>query len=215
MTYMKPEYDHTSGRVRKAEKDDLCAVVDVHSRSFVGFFLTFLGSDFLYVLYKNILLDPGGIFFVAEQDQRIVGFVAGVDNLHNFFTRIIKEERWSFARAALTSFLKKPSIAPRLIRALRKEQETRDKAAQACLMSIATLSESENVSVGERLIHAFCCELAKREIASVFLTTDTYDNERVIIFYERLGFRLARQFVTTEGRHMNEYEINLNPKDWN
>jgi ribosomal protein S18 acetylase RimI-like enzyme len=165
----------------------------------------------LFLLYKNILKDPGGVFFVAECGQQVAGFIAGVEHQSRFYNRIVRYEKWSFARAAFLKFLQKPAIAPRLFRALNRPSETNDESVQACLMSIAVLPESENKGMGESLIDAFCDELVKRGVDSVCLTTDRSNNERVNRFYERSGFQMNRSLITREGRAMNEYIKHLEP----
>ncbi len=191
--------------IRRPGAEDLAGIVQIHLESFPGFFLSFLGHDFLLLLYKNILKDPEGIFLLAESGQRLEGFVAGVRHQGDFYRRIAKYEKWSFARAALLTFLRKPAIAPRLFRALNRPNETKDESVQACLMSIAVLPGSENRGVGRRLVEAFCDELAKQGVHSVCLTTDQNDNEKVNGFYQRCGFRVSKSFITPEGRAMYEY----------
>jgi hypothetical protein len=51
--------------------------------------------------------------------------------------------------------------------------------------------------------------LAARRVPAVCLTTDCSSNERVNRFYQQLGFRLGRTYVTPEGRAMNEYVMFL------
>ncbi|MHB8111268.1 MAG: GNAT family N-acetyltransferase [Syntrophorhabdaceae bacterium] len=191
--------------IRRPGTEDLSGIVQVHLTSFTSFFLSFLGQDFLFLLYKNILKDPEGIFLMAECGERVEGFIAGVLHQGNFYRRIAKYEKWSFARAAFLKFLRKPTIAPRLFRALNRPNETKDESVQACLMSIAVLPESENRGVGKHLIDAFCDELAKRDVHSVCLTTDRNDNEKVNRFYQRCGFGVSKSFITPEGRAMYEY----------
>lgn len=39
----------------------------------------------------------------------------------------------------------------------------------------------------------------------ISLETDTIDNETANRFYQKRGFKIARKYVTPEGRMMNEY----------
>jgi predicted N-acetyltransferase YhbS len=64
---------------------------------------------------------------------------------------------------------------------------------------------SEGKGIGRQLVLAFCQALAARGVESVCLTTDRDRNDRVNRFYQQLGFRLSRSYVTPEGRAMNEY----------
>lgn len=199
----------TSVTIRPMIPSDLHQVVEVHLKSFQGFFLTFLGARFLRELYGNIQKDSKGILFVAESQGRIEGFIAGVEEQSGFYQRLVKKRQWAFSVAALGALIKRPSIAPRLIRALRRPAESKQASAEACLMSIAVRPESEGREIGRRLVQQFCRELASRGAHAVCLTTDKDKNDVVNHFYEKLGFRLVRSYKTPEGRLMSEYYLSL------
>ena len=76
-------------------------------------------------------------------------------------------------------------------------------------MSIAVAPEFQGHGIGKQLVETFCQELAARGEPAVCLTTDRDHNEATNQFYQRLGFELARTFITPEGRAMNEYVRNL------
>lgn len=197
--------------VRQVTRSDLDRIVEIHLESFPGFFLTFLGYDFLSLLYKGIQSDPDGIILVAESD-RIEGFVAGVLHQAGFYGRLLKKNKWAFAKAALGALAKRPSVAPRLVRALKRPAEARQSSAEACLMSIAVHTDSGSNGIGQQLVEAFCEELSQRGAPSVCLTTDQDKNEPVNRFYQRLGFHVSNTFITPEGRAMNEYLMVLSKK---
>jgi ribosomal protein S18 acetylase RimI-like enzyme len=195
--------------LRPAQDTDLSQIVDIHRQSFAGFFLTILGPNFLRLLYQNIGSDTEGVVLVASSANRVKGFVAGVLHQAGFYRRLVQQHKWAFARASLGAVLKKPSIAPRLWRALRRPADAQDSAADACLMSIAVRPEAEGQGIGQQLVKAFCQELSRRGVSAVCLTTDHDHNERVNQFYQRLGFQLHQVFTTPEGRTMNEYVMFL------
>ena len=195
--------------VRAAGERDVDAVVQIHLRSFPGFFLTFLGPSFLALLYSEMLASEEGILLVAEVDGSLAGFVAGVTRQSGFYGRLLERRKWKFARAALGALTRKPSIAGRLLRALRKQEEGSASCAEACLMSIAVSPDASGRGVGAILVGAFCDELRTRSVSRFCLTTDREENDAVNAFYEKLGFRLARTFTTPEGRVMNEYLMTL------
>ncbi len=72
-------------------------------------------------------------------------------------------------------------------------------------MSIAVAPEYQGQGLGKQLVEAFCRELAVSGATAVCLTTDRDNNESTNHFYQQLNFKLARSFVTPEGRAMNEY----------
>jgi len=196
-------------RTRKAVVSDIDQIIYTHLKSFPDFFLTFLGPGFLQLLYRNIALDPEGILLVVEDEDSIVGFVAGVTSQTGFYRRLIQRQKWAFAWAALGATLRRPTIIPRLWRALRRPNDATESAAEACLMSIGVSPEFQGRGIGKQLVEAFCQELASRGEPAVCLTTDRDNNEAVNRFYQRLNFQLARSFITPEGRAMNEYVCNL------
>lgn len=199
--------------IRPMRQDDLPEVITVHLQSFPDFFLTFLGPKFLRLLYQHIMQAEDGIAFVACHYERLDGFVAGVLHQSGFYRQLAQQHQWAFARASLRAVIKKPSIIPRLWRALRRSDETRTAAADACLMSIAVRPESEGQGIGQQLVKAFCRALEQQKAPAVCLTTDHDHNERVNQFYQRLGFQLHQVFTTPEGRVMNEYVIALPMKE--
>lgn len=180
-------------------------IVNIHLASFKGFFLSSLGSRFLYLLYLNIARDKNGIILTAEINGEQVGFVAGVLDQEGFYKRLIRGQLCKFAIASIPGLLRKPGIILRLIRALKRPEEASAYSSRACLMSIGVDPRYQGKRVGEILIEAFCNQLIRNRCKTFCLTTDKYDNDRVNKFYQKMGFELVRTFITPEGRVMNEY----------
>jgi ribosomal protein S18 acetylase RimI-like enzyme len=188
---------------------DLGPVVEVHTRAFKGFFLTFLGPQFLAELYHAILDDLSGIALVCERSSQLLGFVAGSTQPAGLYRRLLRERWHRFALAALPAVLRRPRTARRLLRALRAPEQVSATAGIGTLMSIAVSPEVQNSGVGRQLVTAFLAEAKERGLVAVDLTTDSMDNEAANQFYRKLGFQLSRTFTTPEGRMMNEYLIYL------
>jgi ribosomal protein S18 acetylase RimI-like enzyme len=188
--------------------DELPQVVNLHMESFPGFFLSFLGPDFLSLFYRSVHEDPEGVLLVACTGTTIVGVSAAVENQAAFYRRMLRR-KWAFGRAALAAVIEQPAITLRLVRALNKPVEVQASVADACILSLAVLPEYRDQGFGEQLVDAVCRELTKRDAEAVCLTTDRVKNDAVNRFYQRIGFRLARTFVTPEGRALNEYLLPL------
>jgi len=199
--------------IRDMRHEDIPVVVGIHLQSFPGFFLSFLGPRFLELLYEGIGRHPQGIALVSESDSGIDGFVAGVTDQSGFYKRLIKTRVVRFAAASLGAVLRRPRIIPRLVRALGQSRQSESSAAQACLMSIAVRPGVSGKGAGQALVSAFGEAMAARGIREYCLTTDREGNDRVNRFYLRLGFRLARTFVTPQGRAMNEYVLTLGDRE--
>ncbi len=189
--------------------DDLHPVVDVHLRSFDGFFLTFLGGSFLHELYLSILDDPAGISYIYDDFGTIQGFVVGTSHPWGFYRRILIKRWWRFGLASIKPLIRNPAILPRLMRAFTKPSEVADDDQYCELMSLAVLPEHRGKGVGKALVNTFISDAYHQGIQTVKLTTDRMNNDAVNNFYQKIGFTCSRTFTTPEGRSMNEYRIDL------
>lgn len=190
------------------------AVVDVHLSSFPGFFLSFLGPRFLSLFYSGICTAPEGIAFVYQNELGLpAGFVAGTSNPRGFYSRLLKRDWFKFAFASILPVMKKPSVIGRVARALTHPASNPVGDDVAGLFSIGVLPELQGTGAGKKLVRAFLDEAEKRGCQKVFLTTDRDNNDSVNEFYQKLGFTIERQYITPEGRRMNEYWITLPNKE--
>ena len=184
--------------------NDVDAVVAVHRAAFAGFFLTGLGSAFLRALYTSILEDPNGLVFISEADGRMNGFVAGATVSQAFYRRILLRRWWRFAAASVLPVLRSPAVAFRLLGELRRVRR-QPIPHRGMLLSLVVAPSGQSQGVGRQLTDAFLQEAFRQGLASVELTTDAVDNERVNRFYLKYGFRRNHTFTTRQGRLMNEY----------
>lgn len=198
-----------SPAIRKMRADDVPTVVQVHLKSFPGFFLTFLGAAFLRELYVATLADDDGIGIVAEDVNGIGGFVTGTAQPAGFYRRLLRQRWWRFGLAAVAPVLRRPSIIPRLLRAFSKPGHATHQEDRGTLMSIAVLPEIQGKGIGQALVRAFLAEAACKGLRQVDLTTDRIENEAANRFYQQMGFVCEQTYTTPEGRAMNEYVIDI------
>jgi ribosomal protein S18 acetylase RimI-like enzyme len=195
--------------VRDMRPEDVPEVVRIHLQSFGGFFLSFLGPRFLTLLYEGIISHPRGVALVAETGAGIEGFVAGVTDQSDFYRELVKSRAHRFAGASFGAVVRRPAIIPRLFRALGQSRRSQRSSAKACLMSIAVRPGTSGKGLGRDLVTGFSAALVERGIFEYCLTTDRDNNDRVNQFYLKLGFKLTCDFLTPEGRAMNEYVMTL------
>lgn len=184
-------------------------LVSIHMQAFQGFFLTFLGSKFLSVVYSSILKDPSGIALAAWQGNQIIGFVFGSTQPQGLYRRLLIKHWWQFGWAAFPVVIQNPKVIPRLLRAFTISTEALPVAGCATLMSIAVIPDSQNSGAGKALVEEFLFQCKQRGVLHVNLTTDATNNEKVNRFYQKMGFQLYKKFTTPQGREMNEYLIAL------
>jgi|WetSurMetagenome_2_1015567.scaffolds.fasta_scaffold492199_2 ribosomal protein S18 acetylase RimI-like enzyme len=195
--------------VRQMNFYDVPSVVRVHIKSFTGFFLSFLGPAFLRQLYEASVADPSGIGFVVENERGVCGFVTGTSQPSGFYRRLLKQRWWRFALASLIPITKRPSIIPRLVRAISMPARASQQEGHGTLMSLAVLPDMRGKGLGKSLVYCFLKEAHKRDLHQVNLLSDRYHNDDVNFFYQGLGFRCERKIDTPEGRMMNEYVIDV------
>lgn len=190
------------------DKSGVSDVVEVHMKSFTGFFLTFLGKGFLNQLYKGIIEYEGsGLIVAIDEDDTIKGFLAYSDDLSGFYKYLLKNHLVSFAWYAVLGFLRNPKIFFRLIRAFSYSNKAKREEKYIELSSIGVLPETEGEGIGSELIHALkkSFDLCKYEY--IKLETDAENNESANHFYQKNGFILDHEYQTYEGRKMNEYRF--------
>ncbi|MBU1355255.1 MAG: GNAT family N-acetyltransferase [Candidatus Edwardsbacteria bacterium] len=189
---------------------DIDPVVQTHLLSFPKFFLSILGPRFLSLYYSSVCSDSSGIALVGlNQAGRVTGFVAGTTNPRGFYTRLLKKRWLKFAMASFSAVLQKPSIIPRMLGALSFPKENPVGQDVAGLYSIGISPDDQQQGMGRQLVAEFLIEARIRGCRQVFLTTDRDDNDGVNGFYQKNKFTIKRQFVTPQGRRMNEYWIDL------
>lgn len=202
--------------IRNACVRDLVQVVSVHQSAFVGFFMTDLGPRFLRAYYQQVLDFPEHLFLVSQSEtqEALLGFVAGFLNPPEFYRRL-RSRKWFFALCAASHLSLRPKLWKRALAGLRRTQErSQSRSSQVAeLASLAVRPCTQGKGVGRALVLAFLEQARARGAEKVYLTTDAHDNDPVNAFYQKLGFRLSRQFWHTPDRLMNEYEYIFSDKD--
>ncbi len=180
-------------------------IVDIHMRTFSGFFLTFLGPGFLKQLYSGFYSHEDSGLIVASHAGQVVGFLAYSQHLSEFYRYLLRKHLVSFFRFSLGAFFKKPSSLLRLLLAFLKPTESAREERYVELSSIGVLPEMKGRQVGTLLTQKLKDRFDPRLFAYIKLETDAEDNEAVNSFYLRNGFVLADTYATPQGRRMNEY----------
>jgi ribosomal protein S18 acetylase RimI-like enzyme len=187
---------------------DVSEMVSVHLVSFPNFFLTFMGPRFLDLLYREIYREPGNVCLIAEAaDGGLIGFVVGVRDQVGLYKRLASRRWFAFAIASAGTVVRHPSVLPRLLRALTYSDKASTAACPALLMSIAVSPRAMGTGVGQALVNEFLHHMAQHGVDNICLTTDRDNNEATNRFYRKCGFAMVREFMTPEGRAMNEYTI--------
>jgi ribosomal protein S18 acetylase RimI-like enzyme len=181
-------------------------VVDIHLKSFPGFFLSFLGPRFLKEFYKSFATDSQGLGFVAKgQDDKIIGVVVGPIYPQGYFQRLLKNNWPRFCLASIGAVVRRPHSALRLLRAIFYRGKAPFGPPRALLSSIAVDPSAQGRGVGKVLVERWVEQVQRNGLCGCYLTTDADGNLAVNNFYQNLGWQIESSYVTSEGRRMNRY----------
>lgn len=195
----------TIKELKSADQKTIQTIAELHKKSFPTFFLTKLGIPFLKTLYTGYIEDKNSGIIVAENKDRIVGFIAYSKDYSSFYKGLIKNHLLKFAFCSLGAAIKHPSFIKRLLGAFKKSDSVVKEEKYVELASICVDPRIESRGLGSRLIDYLKGIVDFDVYAYINLETDADDNEGANYFYVKNGFKLARTFVTAEGRKMNEY----------
>jgi len=194
-------------KIRNATLDDVIAVAEIHAVAFPDFFLTTLGDKFLRELYSGFLNHSSGIFFVADEADKVIGFVAGTSSPDIFFPAMRQRRGLFFLMSAIPAVLRNPIV---VVRKLYMAVFYRgDKPAEvengALLSSVGVMPVALGKNVGRELLEQFESEAFSRGAGFVYLTTDQIENDRVNAFYRKCGYHEESRFNQQAIRPMLRY----------
>lgn len=187
------------------EKDVIKKVVEIHIKTFNGFFLTFMGKGFLRQMYSSYAQYDNAGLLVAYEDDTPVGFLAYSADMSGLYKYMIKRKLIPFAWYSLCAFFRKPMVFMRLLRAFLKPSEAKRNEKYVELASIGVSPECKSKGVGSALISELRRITDFNMYRYITLETDAVNNEIANNFYKKNGFELYREYKTREGRKMNEY----------
>lgn len=177
----------------------------LHMRAFPDFFLTQLGRSFLQTLYLGYIEDDKSGIIVAENNNRLAGFIAYSYDYSSFYKGLIKKHIIKFASCSFGAAIRHPSYVRRLMGAFKKSKEVVKPEKYVELASICVNPRINNKGVGSALIDYFKSKVDFDRYEFINLETDAEGNDSVNTFYIKNGFTLTRTYTTREGRRMNEY----------
>ncbi len=187
--------------------DYIKKITKLHMNAFPTFFLTQLGNPFLQTLYSGYLEDQDSGIIVAEDEDRLVGFIAYSNDYPQFYKGLMKNHLLKFAIYSASAAIRHPSFIKRLLDAFKKSESVEKTERYVELASICVDPSIEGKGVGSALVDCLKDIVDFNTYSFINLETDTDGNDAVIKFYVKNGFKLERQFTTNEGRRMNEYRF--------
>ncbi|MFQ5495416.1 MAG: GNAT family N-acetyltransferase [Phycisphaerae bacterium] len=166
----------------------LDGVADLHFDAFADGVTTQLGQSFVYRYYIAMIESATCSLWVAEREGRVVGFLGGTVDRHEFerinrsgATRLLA--LWRFATARLNPFA--------VFRALKKKTLSHDFDDKAELLSIVVSPVVRRAGLGKRFLRVWMDKLQATSLATFLVFTDNPEGLR---FYEKYGGQCLFRF---------------------
>jgi len=180
-------------------------VVDAHLAAFPTNFTSMLGPAFLAKYYSGLAGREDAHIWVATSSNKVVGFACGVDDSRSFYQSLKRDP--SIVPPVLMKFATRVDLRRRIFR--RAVNVLRRSAVNPVvhevgheIMSVAVSPDAQGTGVGSELLTNYLSSLFEdRNVLQAFITTDS-DDERVLTFYERHGFRQRQTFDQSDDRRM-------------
>ncbi len=157
------------------------AVTDLHFGAFQEGVTTQLGRKYVYNYYLSIITEEPCSLWVAESNGRIVGFLAGSIDRHDF--DLLSRSGTICVLAAWRLLTLRLSVFAAL-RALKKRKLSRGFDDQAELLSIVVAPEARRSGLGRQLLESWTDRVRSSSLSTFVVFTD---NPEGLQFYEKHG----------------------------
>ena len=163
------------------------------------------------VYYNSLLHNKKGIIIcLFDTSNVLIGFAAGSMCSKGFHKNILLENIASYIWVMMKIVLLRPKAIVRLFKNLNKSKnDYKDDGKYAELLSISVPPKNKGKGYGKMLLGEFETKLQKLNIDRIVLTTDYTDNDRVITFYNNLGYKKMYKFTAFPKREMYKLIKNI------
>lgn len=194
-------------KIKQLEISDVNKVVKIHQNTFSDFFLTQLGAKFLKLYYASCIKNKASTIAVGiySAENTLLGFSIGSTQSKGYYKRILKNNFFKFLMIGLYLLFTKPLAIVRLMKNMDKVKKKCDDGLYCELLSIGVSAEQKGKGYGKILLEAFEKEAIKRDLKKITLTTDYNNNDGVIAFYKKAGYKVFYEFTTYPNRKMYKF----------
>ena len=197
--------------IKYIKKREIKDVVVVHKSSFKDFFLTTLGDEFLFLYYDCIRRDNNSILLGIYDESKLCGFCAATFRSKGFNSQLVKTNLIRFLMLGLNLLFLKPTSLIHLLKNLSKKNPVIDDNGEYSeLLSIGISEDRQGRGIGKQLLIELEKELKLQGCSILSLTTDYYNNQRVIEFYKGLGYKIYYDFIAYPERKMYRMTKKIN-----
>lgn len=174
----------TAETTQPADSGDAKAIAALHASQIDTGFLPSLGPRFMTILYQALVGWPGAVVRVVVDDGGVVAFVAGVEDVGDFYRHFVRRHGWRALLAALPRLVR-PSVVRRAWESFRYGDT--DHGIPAELLSMAVAPRARRKGLALRLGDELLTALANRGVEAVRVVVGSH-NVSAIAAYEKMGF---------------------------
>jgi len=171
--------------IRLATVEDSVQIAEIHKKEINQGFLSELGDAFLAEFYRAIIQSPGGFCVVAEDEERVIGFISGCERIGGFYKFFFKTHTVKALRILLPKVFNVGRVKKIFETLFYPRKEKNMPSAE--LLTIAVESAYQGKGIARPLFGAFVEEMKRRGVVE-FKVLVGESLPRAIAFYEKLGF---------------------------
>ena len=196
--------------IKLATKKDCLRIAEIHFSEIKYGFLNQLGKKFLTYFYLAMITSPNAFLVVAEENNKVIGFISGCTNLNKFYKDFVKQ----YTFRSFLILLKKIfsfSIFKKVFEVMsysKKEEKGEDSLPLAELLSIAIISEYQGQGIATKLLERFISEMKTREIKK-FRVIVGENLPQANKFYLKFGFIFHSKNSVHKDTPSNIYLYNI------
>lgn len=166
-------------------------------------FLSSLGEKFVGALYEAIGNSPEGFCFVAEENGKILGFVAFTESVGSLYKSVLKKNFIKFSMILAAKMLSWQRIKRVFQTLMYPSRISESDLPKAELLSIAVSPQARGKGVARKLIDAGFEECRRRGIDRVKVMVAA-QNDAANRLYQKCGFEFHSQ-IDSHGVPSNIY----------
>lgn len=181
----------------------------IHLESINLGFLSQLGADFLFYLYKSIYECSETELIVATDGGRVIGFITGASSLGPAYKHLLRHycfKTFFSVLPHLFSFTKAKKIVEIFLHARQADQEGEYPANE--LLSLAVRDEYRRSGIARELFERLKEEFGKRGISvfKIIVGDELYPAQK---FYERMGAFKIGELEVHKGSKSIVYKVEI------
>jgi len=174
--------------IRLANRGDALQIARLHKKEIDQGFLSDLGDKFLEKLYEAMINSPDAFVIVADDSNRIVGFIGASADVKRFYKHFLKGYFFQ-CLMILAPRMIRFSILKKIIETLKyPKKEKRSHLPESELFTVAVEKEFQGQGLIQNIFKAFILEMKHRNI-NEFKVVVGESLPRAIAFYEKMGFK--------------------------